>query len=486
MTYHINYIKRISGLVLSTWFLVISSAGIGQELGQHKVVFSPAELDESHLAKAKDWIDQAETSIDIAMYSMRPTRIGILDSLEAAVLQGVKVRMILEKASKDRKNPEGSFSSRMEDLGIDVRYINKIMHHKFAIIDATEESFLPTKNRLISGSANWTSSAAQRFDDNTLFFSGQYELSNRFSQEFDSLWNHSRDFVWQDFSESISRILPISEENPTAVDQNDFDVFFTSANFQKVDLRAGPGFRTIYGVNTVSRAIVAAIESAKTSIKVASGHLRSKLIAEALLRKKQEAPGVDIQVILDNQKFISAYYDAEQKREIITCEREARTDRQRQKCTETGIYYSYDLVRAGIYVRFKAYAYRWHYSYAPQMHHKYMVIDQKVVLTGSFNYSDNAENNTMENLMVLRGDRFEQLADDFIENHETMWSSGRNLIEGLNEQISSADSFPIVFEPMALSWQELSDLKKLIRENCSAINSHDFRRKPEAHRVCYR
>ena len=38
-----------------------------------------------------------------------------------------------------------------------------------------------------------------------------------------------------------------------------------------------------------------------------------------------------------------------------------------------------------------------------QMHHKYMVIDGDELWTGSFNLSDNAEHNTMENMLDFRG-----------------------------------------------------------------------------------
>jgi phosphatidylserine/phosphatidylglycerophosphate/cardiolipin synthase-like enzyme len=50
------------------------------------------------------------------------------------------------------------------------------------------------------------------------------------------------------------------------------------------------------------------------------------------------------------------------------------------------------------------------------MHHKYIVLDKSVVITGSHNFTKNSENSNAENLIVLRNDA---IANQFLEN----WSS---------------------------------------------------------------
>ena len=46
--------------------------------------------------------------------------------------------------------------------------------------------------------------------------------------------------------------------------------------------------------------------------------------------------------------------------------------------------------------------------------------------------------------------------------------------------------FPIVFESMALTWEEVTDLKQAISENCPDIHTDDYKKHPERHHVCER
>ena len=105
------------------------------------VIMSPNPYGSSHNDRIAQLIDESGTSIDIAMYSYSDAQIG--DAIEAAVNRGVTVRFIFETANSDRKLDDdaiaNSKSARLEEMGVDVRYINKIMHHKFAIIDGPRD-----------------------------------------------------------------------------------------------------------------------------------------------------------------------------------------------------------------------------------------------------------------------------------------------------------------------------------------------------------
>jgi phosphatidylserine/phosphatidylglycerophosphate/cardiolipin synthase-like enzyme len=56
------------------------------------------------------------------------------------------------------------------------------------------------------------------------------------------------------------------------------------------------------------------------------------------------------------------------------------------------------------------------------MHDKVAVIDGSIVLTGSFNWSDAAENDNNENLVVLRGSN---LAREYENEFQKIWEAGR-------------------------------------------------------------
>jgi len=233
---------------------------------------------------------------------------------------------------------------------------------------------------------------------------------------------------------------------------------------------------------------VAAIQGARESIHIASGHLRLKPVAEALIAAKQANPDLDIKVYLDQQEFISASGDDFQKQEVEECLAEATTESQRFDCENKEFLWSRSVLMAGIDLRFKSYAFRWDHSYAVQMHHKYMSIDGAKLFSGSYNLSMNAEHDTFENTVVMEGAEFADVISAFEANFAAIWETGRadDLLSQLRDQIATADPIPIVFDSMALTWQEFTDLRALITTHCTQINSDEFRKNAAAHKVCPR
>jgi len=448
------------------------------------VIFSPQPYEQSHNVAIAEHIDAAEHSLDIAMYSWSDARIG--EALADAVARGVTVRMIFEGANSDRKKTgsslEFSKSARLERMGIDVRYVNKIMHHKFVIIDGPRDDLGRAETAVVAtGSGNWSNGAATRYDENTIIYRGYAELTLRLQREFNRLWRHSRDFVWDDGFAFEPPALAIDDRD--IQDHPGTDAWFTSPNFSA----RGDTFR-IAGRNALASELVAAIAGARRSIWIASGHLRSRPVSEALLAKRAADPDVDIRVYLDGQEYISEYYDGFQRRRLDDCLAEARTESQRNRCLDRGFYFGFALGRAGIDVRYKYYAYRWHFSYARQMHHKYLLIDGDTLFTGSYNLSDNAEHNTFENMLVFTGPEFSPLLRAFRDNFLSIWETGRaaSSLATLTNTVETAASIPLVFDSMALTWQEVAALKAAIRRNCPQVGEEPMRTEPENHFVCDR
>lgn len=56
------------------------------------------------------------------------------------------------------------------------------------------------------------------------------------------------------------------------------------------------------------------------------------------------------------------------------------------------------------------------------MHNKFCIIDKKVVLTGSFNYSVNANERNDENLVILN---YENIAKEYFNEFEEIWSQSK-------------------------------------------------------------
>ncbi|MFT5356695.1 MAG: phosphatidylserine/phosphatidylglycerophosphate/cardiolipin synthase-like enzyme [Polyangiales bacterium] len=452
-----------------------------------EAIFSPQSFERTHLARAVELINAAEDSVDVAMYSMSNSQ--VISALGRAAQRGVSVRMIFHPALAERRDPAGTRSASLEDMGIDVRYINKIMHHKYVIVDGPRGDAGNTDGVLMTGSGNWSNSAGSRYDENTVVFHAHAELLLRYEQEFHHLWTHSRDF---DAGEGFERFDTdaISNDDIAAVDDEDAAAFFTSANFRTTtSTRYGDGFSVNRGENEVSDQLVLLIQNAERSIRIASGHLRSRPVALALVQAIEDNPALEVQVYTDGQEFLSASSHDRQVDEREDCVEEAGTSETRiADCYDGGFLYGYEFFEAGIDLRFKHYSYRWHYSYAAQMHHKYFIIDDSIIATGSYNLSDNAEHATMENVVILSGERYAGVVQNFVDNFNAMWDAGRDddmaLYNDLMADVESGTSFEIVYDSMALAWDEIDSLKRAMRANCSDLDTEEFRRNPERHHYC--
>ncbi|MFO8035532.1 MAG: phospholipase D-like domain-containing protein [Anaerolineales bacterium] len=57
-----------------------------------------------------------------------------------------------------------------------------------------------------------------------------------------------------------------------------------------------------------------------------------------------------------------------------------------------------------------------------KMHHKCILIDKEIVITGSYNFTESAENKNDENVLIIRSSA---LADDFIQEFQRVFRKGR-------------------------------------------------------------
>lgn len=451
-----------------------------------RAVFSPQSYAQSHLSEVQLLLDEATVSLDIAMYSFSDE--GMYQAVERATARGVSVRVIFETAREDRKDVEGSRSERLEAMGAEVRWVNKIMHEKFVLVDGPRDTLDQLDHAVFAGgSANWSYSAATRYDENTAIVRHDDKLILAFQQEFNHMWTHSRPVV---SNESIPHVPVTFEISPSMIEAAPgTEVIFTSANFNVYFSNTyGWTFSAPAGVHTVADRIADEISQATSSIHIASGHMRSKQIADALLAKHAESPEVEILVYLDGQEWISAWWENEQNEDLAECLEEATTDIQRARCEEVGRYFSKALADAGIDVRFDYYAFRWHYTYAEQMHHKYIILDGERVLTGSYNFSSNAEVDSFENVVLFDASNYPELVDAFIDNHAELWETGQGSYEPLLDEIvtGTAPTFPIVWSPMSLNWSEVNALKAAVRTACPAVDSEAYRDDPSAYQACER
>ena len=406
------------------------------------VIFSPQSGEETHLQGIADTIDEeADETIDIAMYSyshQEPVKGALIRALD----RGVKIRFLADTDLANSTSKAGA----LEQLGIDVRRVTKIMHHKFAIIDGPRDAQSlenASDTFIISGSANWSGSAATKYDENTLFFTGYPEVALRLQRDFDYLWAGSKDVVhveglqWDLTTGNITDELIAQHEDPNT------HAYLTSFNFKPTSSQGW----SVLGTTVVTDALVEVIGGAQSSPHIASGHFLNLPIAEAVVQALQTHPNLYVDIILDCQETSKSGTIATLKDTIE------------------------DL---GGTIQYKCNTYRWHYKFAKQMHHKYLIIDGQDLYTGSLNFSLNAETNTFENMLLFKGEEHRSLVDSYLANHDMVRSYGHDsdAFTALMEEIETGNAVPLTwYDPIAMDLDTFRDMKDAIRDRCPATKS---------------
>ncbi|MGZ0168391.1 MAG: phospholipase D-like domain-containing protein [Planctomycetales bacterium] len=136
------------------------------------VIFSPGDHCWQRIASL---LKSSRHSVDICVFTITDDRItsAILD----AYGRKVAVRIITDN---DKAFDKGSDVERLARAGVDVCVdrTRHHMHHKFAIFD---------RKRLLTGSYNWTRSAASSNEENFIIVDDPRLLTS-FQDEFDRLW----------------------------------------------------------------------------------------------------------------------------------------------------------------------------------------------------------------------------------------------------------------------------------------------------------
>ena len=364
-------------------------------------------------------LSSATSTVDVALYSFSDRRLQ--DKLQAIAQNGIRVRLILHGAKS-----RAPLADKMEAAGIDVRYVTQVMHHKFAIIDYKENTSGAT---LITGSANWSSKSDTEYDEDFVIAKGEEALTQSFQAEFDHIWNHAR--VYGENAESSSRVA-----QPTPADS---DSVFTSSNFEVYEFGANWVFRPLVEAQdgVAGAAIIAAINEANTSIKIATTHFRRKDIYDALVSAMKNR-AVAVELITDQQEF--------------RAERIPAIDPQ-------DLYWDEKLANEGATVLYKTYMVKWSAPQAKQMHSKYIVIDNSKVLSGSFNWSKNSEVGSLENLTPWTDSN---IVSSYAANFEAIRSyNGQDGLTGLLGSIGQAQGQgPCNFLPITLTGAQFSDVRK--------------------------
>lgn len=198
------------------------------------------------------------------------------------------------------------------------------------------------------------------------------------------------------------------------------DVVFTSENSE--------------GESVCAERIIAEMRKAKKSILIAVAHFNYDLIADALLDiQRQRGKKLDIRVIVDLGEFATKVSQAKR------------------------------LEKGGVSLRYKTYSLSFFYPHSRLMHHKIMLVDGKMMLTGSYNWSATAEHLNYENIMVLKGQEYAGIMRETRQEFERLWGLNRGIYDDFMSALTSKKGqkgyrryFPVHFGwmPMTLNRKE--------------------------------
>lgn len=159
------------------WVKVATSAIENPALIQSDILtqafFSPGDTCRNVIIQQ---IERATKQLNICVFTISDDT--ITKSLLTAHKKGIRIKVITDN---DKSLDEGSDIEEIARIGIDVRMdrTSNHMHHKFMVVD---------QQSLITGSYNWTRSAAQYNHENILL-SREPGIIKSFTQEFNQLWN---------------------------------------------------------------------------------------------------------------------------------------------------------------------------------------------------------------------------------------------------------------------------------------------------------
>ena len=415
--------------------LLVISANLSANV---KSLFSPKD---NLIGEVVEQINKTDSSIDIAIYTFNSQT--ILDSLLVQLDKGVEVRMIINRGQTERVR---EFVMPLINKGGKLKFVTRINHHKYIIFD---------KKRLYSSSGNFSDSPRQASYDESVFVCDNcHNLIDAFQNEFNYLYQNGH-FISDHSYDFIDGLVNRADQK---------SVFFTSPNFNPIHKKKRISFkvnkRDDSGLGAISSKMVEAINQAEKSIVVATGHFRSYPLFIALSDAVKR--GVKVDIVMDSQEYISKSWEDVEDSKVNECIEKGKS---LEMCYRKGVHFSRKANDSGLNVYIKYYAIRWFFPNAPQMHNKYMIVDNQTLYTGSYNWSYNAEFNTFENVAVIK---YSKIIKSYLNNFKSIISYGKDLTfsKMMNNLINEKEEIPLFFKAKTLTISQIDKVKKVIERKC--------------------
>lgn len=159
---------------LREFVMLVKQADLPKPFLAKGVWFSPGSGIRNVLLEA---IKTAEKTLDVCVYNLTDDRLA--NALLAAIDRGVKVTILTERASMFQRGSEISSLRNRGANTIIVERSQRLMHHKYLIVDRDVRGYV------LSGSYNWTNSAIKN-DENLVLVSEEARVQ-QYSENFQKM-----------------------------------------------------------------------------------------------------------------------------------------------------------------------------------------------------------------------------------------------------------------------------------------------------------
>jgi phosphatidylserine/phosphatidylglycerophosphate/cardiolipin synthase-like enzyme len=330
------------------------------------------------------YINRAKESIDLAIYNINNMGLSnITEALNSAYNRGVQVRIVHDGSTACLGLD--ILDSSIPTLASPTDDEYGIMHNKFMVIDAfSSDHNIPV---VWTGSTNFTNDNMNE-DANNVVIIQDKSMAIAYTLEFEEMWGSSNE-------------IPDAEKALFGFDKKDNTPHEFIVGNAPVELYFSPSDQT-------NKYIIESIESANTDLSIATMLITRSDLAYAIRDANQR--NVATNVITDNESSNSAFVNETLREELK-------------------VHYTFDNITASI------------------LHSKYMIVDQgdadsdPLVLTGSHNWSNSANNKNDENTLIIHNQDianqfYQQFVYRFIENEGSF-------IELTEAPVANSDSVSI-------------------------------------------
>jgi phosphatidylserine/phosphatidylglycerophosphate/cardiolipin synthase-like enzyme len=330
-----------------------------------------------------NYIDGAKKSLDIALYHFDLTGndgANVVAALNKKAEEGVNIRLAVYEPEGKASEPVNSAGLQMNfdnsafDKNIQVEGIKgaKLMHDKYMVRDADSDSA-----NVWTGSTNFTDEAFGSQENNIVQLPSR-DIANDYEQDFSEMWDKQSFAGTGIINGGSANELPA----PVQVGASDVTVGFS------------PGDGAV-----ISSEIASQIENAQHSVHIASMDISSEPVLKALA-DKINSPGVTVDGIYDGPEMQNVVGDWQ------------------RAIAKTGSQSSQE--KLDLWNEISPHLVAKHSNphgegIANIMHDKVVETDDTSVTTGSFNFSDSAEQNA-ENAVKIDNPKIASEYGAYIDN----------------------------------------------------------------------